>query len=668
MADTDPSDPSDPRSRLLADPRLPQRLRVCTRCGDPVGRARGGRAGLVEGFCAGCGQRYSLRPPLRAGDRVGDVEVVGALAHGGQGWLYLGRERSAGWVVLRPLAGDRRFLTEIDHPAIVRTHAFVERGATGYAVLDYVDGTPLRERLARRDTPPPTTTEMIDVVLAVLPALGHLHRRGLGYRGLTPEGIVLDTRGRILLVDVDAIHRLAPASAPVPAAADPPTIPTARSAGGSAGMAGMGAMAGGSEKAQAPAQVLAAGRLLGTLVGDAAGRHESLRRLLAKATAGEAARRYPDAELLEHALLGVRREVVAADGGAPVPGPVRGSRFGSDASPVGTGAPWEVLPTLLPDPRDPAAGALAALPDDLPPARLAGMLAALAVTSPSAQLRLADLRTRLGEHDAAQALLERVEADHPREWGVDWQRGLLLLAIHAHATGRDNGSGDGDGSRRSGSGSGSGGAAGSRARAAVRAFERVLDEAPGELAAQLALAYAGEQAGDAAGAARYYERVAVTDPTLTGAAFGLARLRAAAGDRDGAAAALRRVPASSPAGVAARTRLVRVLGTEAGTGSPPDVAGLAAASAVLADLDADLDPPAQAALVRDLLTGALALLTAGAIAPDPAVTVAGAPLRPAAVRAGLERAYRTLARHAATDRERHALVDLANGVRPRTLL
>ncbi len=125
------------------------------------------------------------------------------------------------------------------------------------------------------------------------------------------------------------------------------------------------------------------------------------------------------------------------------------------------------------------------------------------------------------------------------------------------------------------------------------------------------------------------------------------------------------MPPASAAHVEARVRLARVLGTVTAAGAP-DRAGLLAASTILDDLD--LAPAARATLTRDLLAGALDLVTSGAVAADPQVNVAGSALRPAALRLGLERAYRTLARLAATPDERYALVDLANGVRPRTLV
>src|SRR5438067_2351281 len=83
--------------------------------------------------------------------------VVGALAHGGLGWIYLAVDRAVSdrWVVLKGLldtgdedalaaaVSERRFLAEIEHPNIVRIYNFVEhldqRSGTldGYIVMEY---------------------------------------------------------------------------------------------------------------------------------------------------------------------------------------------------------------------------------------------------------------------------------------------------------------------------------------------------------------------------------------------------------------------------------------------------------------------------------------------------------------------------------------------------
>ena len=66
--------------------------------------------------------------------------MLGCLAHGGLGWIYLARDRNVSdrWVVLKGLlntgdadamaaaVAERRFLAEVEHPNIVRIYNFVQ--------------------------------------------------------------------------------------------------------------------------------------------------------------------------------------------------------------------------------------------------------------------------------------------------------------------------------------------------------------------------------------------------------------------------------------------------------------------------------------------------------------------------------------------------------------
>src|SRR6202035_4563314 len=91
----------DPASAVLANPQVPESRRFCSSCEQPVGRGRDGRAGLTEGFCRNCGTQYSFSPKLEPGDLVaGQYEVLGCLAFGGLGWIYLARDHklSERWV------------------------------------------------------------------------------------------------------------------------------------------------------------------------------------------------------------------------------------------------------------------------------------------------------------------------------------------------------------------------------------------------------------------------------------------------------------------------------------------------------------------------------------------------------------------------------------------
>ena len=192
----------DPSAAVLADPVVPESRRFCGHCGQPVGRSRDGRPGMTEGFCPNCRTRYSFSPKLVPGELVaGQYEVLGCLAHGGLGWIYLARDHHLNdkWVVLKGLlnTGDAdamaaaeaegRFLAELDHPNIVRIYNFVQHASqrdgetAGYIVMEYVGGKSLKQiRLdARQHGGAVPLPHALAYAIEILPALGYLHDRGL---------------------------------------------------------------------------------------------------------------------------------------------------------------------------------------------------------------------------------------------------------------------------------------------------------------------------------------------------------------------------------------------------------------------------------------------------------------------------------------------------------
>ena len=78
----------DPASAVQKDPKVPESQRFCGTCGEPAGRGHDGRPGRTEGFCPKCRTKYSFVPRLTPGEPVDDrYEILGALAHGGLGWI-----------------------------------------------------------------------------------------------------------------------------------------------------------------------------------------------------------------------------------------------------------------------------------------------------------------------------------------------------------------------------------------------------------------------------------------------------------------------------------------------------------------------------------------------------------------------------------------------------
>ncbi len=225
----------DPRTAVLENPEVPERKRFCSRgdCGAPVGRARGDRPGRTEGFCTKCGHPYSFVPKLRPGDVVhGSYEVVGCLAHGGLGWIYLAIDRAVSdrWVVLKGLldtgdeealavaASERRFLAEIEHSNIVRIYNFVEHldrttgSLDGYIVMEYVGGKSLKDianerRTAHGRRDPLPVEQACAYGIEALEALGHLHSRNLLYCDFKVDNAI-QQNDQLKLIDMGAVRRM----------------------------------------------------------------------------------------------------------------------------------------------------------------------------------------------------------------------------------------------------------------------------------------------------------------------------------------------------------------------------------------------------------------------------------------------------------------------------
>ena len=332
----------DPSSALLRDPQVPERDRYCRHGGTPhpVGRGREGRPGLLRGFCPQDGTPYSFAPPLAEGSLVaGQYEVRGALAHGGLGWIYLAVDRNVDdrWVVLKgvldandPAAlaaarAERQFLAQLSHPNIVAIHNFVrhvdDHGvAADYIVMAYIGGSTLAQvRDAREEDGVLPVAHALTYMIKVLPALGYLHAEGHVYSDFKPDNVMQCER-HLTLIDMGAVARIDDADAVV------------------YGTVGYHAPEVVRAELSPASDLYTVGRTLAVLAlgiepvrGGVATelpddhpllrRHESLHRLLLRATHPDPRYRFGSADEMAEQLDGVRREVRAVDEQRPRPGP-----------------------------------------------------------------------------------------------------------------------------------------------------------------------------------------------------------------------------------------------------------------------------------------------------------------------------------------------------------
>ncbi|MFE9372516.1 tetratricopeptide repeat protein [Streptomyces sp. NPDC006711] len=337
----------DPRSAVMERPEVPERKRFCSRsdCGAPVGRSRGERPGRTEGFCTKCGHPYSFVPKLRTGDIVhGQYEVMGCLAHGGLGWVYLAVDRAVSdrWVVLKGLldTGDqdamaaaiseRRFLAEIEHSNIVRIYNFVEHldqrtgSLDGYIVMEYVGGKSLKDianerRTAAGKRDPLPVEQACAFGIEALEALGHLHSRNLLYCDFKVDNAI-QTEDQLKLIDMGAVRRMDDDESAI------------------YGTVGYQAPEVAEAGPSVASDLYTVARTLAVLTFDFQGytnvyadclpdpdtievfrAYESYYRFLVRATDPDPARRFASAQEMAEQLTGVLREVVALQTGRPRP-------------------------------------------------------------------------------------------------------------------------------------------------------------------------------------------------------------------------------------------------------------------------------------------------------------------------------------------------------------
>jgi serine/threonine-protein kinase PknG len=537
----------DPKTAVLANPQVPENKRFCGVCERPVGRGRDGRPGLPEGFCPHCGSKFSFSPKLVQGELVaGQYEVLGCLAHGGLGWLYLAMDRNLSnrWVVLKGLlnttdpaaveaaVAERRFLAQVEHPSIVGVYNFVQHAdratgeQAGYIVMEYVGGQSLRQLLVQRrqngeSMPLPVA---LAYMIEVLPALAYLHSRGLVYCDFKPDNVI-QTEEQLKLIDMGGVRRIDDEDSAIYGTVgyQAPEI---------------------AEVGPSPSSDLyTVGRALAVLTFEFSGYQstyehslpdpttvpllavqESYLRALRRATNPDPDQRFESAPEMAEQLTGVLREVLSVADHRTRPAfstlfspelhtvgaPAVTSELDSGAGAADARMPLPVpnlaevmagLPVPLVERDDPASSYLASLGTLDPRQQVAALSTAVAggqgtppgvAESVETSLALARAMITTGDLAGAGHVLASLAPRDAGDWRIAWYVGLADLVSGRFTEARD-------------------------------AFDSVYDALPGELAPKLALGFTAEASGDQVLATRYYKLVWTIDHSHVSASFGLAR-------------------------------------------------------------------------------------------------------------------------------------------------
>jgi serine/threonine protein kinase len=167
----------------------------------------------VGGFTARYRGPFTAPTPAELAPLFPQLEVLELLGQGGMGAVYKARQprldRTVALKILPPGGSDdpafaERFMREartlarLDHPGIVRLHDFGESAGLHYFVMEYVDGSNIRQLMKAGGL---TKERALAIVPQVCDALQYAHDEGIIHRDIKPENILLDRRGRVKIAD-----------------------------------------------------------------------------------------------------------------------------------------------------------------------------------------------------------------------------------------------------------------------------------------------------------------------------------------------------------------------------------------------------------------------------------------------------------------------------------
>ncbi|MEL6894712.1 MAG: serine/threonine-protein kinase [Planctomycetota bacterium] len=194
--------------------------KICDTCGKPM------PPGVAQGFCPSCmlglaqrtesfggGAADAPPTPDELNGRLQGLAIESLLGSGGMGAVYRAVQTDLDRVVAvkilpESLSQDERFvkrfrreakaLARLDHPGIVRVFGCGVSDGLCYIVMEYVEGTNLREAMHGDKVDPHAALQIVPRICA---ALAYAHQQGVVHRDIKPENILLAVGGGVKVAD-----------------------------------------------------------------------------------------------------------------------------------------------------------------------------------------------------------------------------------------------------------------------------------------------------------------------------------------------------------------------------------------------------------------------------------------------------------------------------------
>jgi tetratricopeptide (TPR) repeat protein/predicted Ser/Thr protein kinase len=178
-------------------------------------------SGVASGWASGSGTSAStgvfraVYAVLEPGSVLGNrYEILAMLGEGGMGAVYKVRDREVDRLValkvIRPELAARpeilqRFKQElilarqVTHKNVIRIFDLGEADGVKFITMDFIDGRDLKSFLKEKGKLPPE--QAVKIIAQVCRALDAAHSEGVVHRDLKPQNIMLDSAGRVTVMD-----------------------------------------------------------------------------------------------------------------------------------------------------------------------------------------------------------------------------------------------------------------------------------------------------------------------------------------------------------------------------------------------------------------------------------------------------------------------------------
>lgn len=173
-----------------------------------------------------------MQPPILIGTVLQNrYRIIQILGQGGFGRTYLAEDQrrfnelcaikeliptttgSFAWEKAQELFHrEAAILYQIENPQIPKFREKFEQDQRLFLVQDYVAGKTYRDILTQRQalTQAFTESEVLQLIVSLLPVLEHIHGRGIIHRDISPDNIILrDSDSKPVLIDFGVVKELA---------------------------------------------------------------------------------------------------------------------------------------------------------------------------------------------------------------------------------------------------------------------------------------------------------------------------------------------------------------------------------------------------------------------------------------------------------------------------